>query len=338
MTDTPRIPSPPGDPRPSAGSVAAALPAVLLGGLRAAAARPGVVVLLLLVNLLAALVLAVPVQTLLSAELDDNLHGERMEDGASWRWFHTVEREHPQAVGSYAAWAALLEDEGVTREDLAQLSGPPAALALAGLVFLLLSAVLHTGYLGALARRDDGGSGGAATLLTEAVRHAPGALLLGALAALAYGGWYALAFSLTHRPLAELAEALQSERWHLALVGLRLGVTLLGFLLLKVLFDLAKVGLVERGPWSVGGALATAGRELRHRGWAYLLLYVVLGAATVGLAVLWWVLSGPLVPETWLGFLILFVLHQIFLALRIGLRLTHLGTARALHRRATAVV
>ena len=75
------------------------LPLVLLRALRAAASLPGVVALFLFLNLGLALVVAVPVRSLLSAELDDNLYGDRMETGASWRWFDTVERRDPAGGG-----------------------------------------------------------------------------------------------------------------------------------------------------------------------------------------------------------------------------------------------
>ena len=94
-------------------TLARRLPAILWHALRGPLSLPGVVLLFLLLNLGAALVLAVPARSLLSAELDDNLYGERMETGASWRWFDTVERRHPQAVGDYSPWTALFSDEGV---------------------------------------------------------------------------------------------------------------------------------------------------------------------------------------------------------------------------------
>ena len=126
-----------------------ALPRLLLASLGAAFRRPGVVLLLLLLNLGVALVVAAPVRSLLSAELDDNLYGEVMEQGASWRWFDTVEREHPVAVGDYSPWSALFTADGVRLADLAAVSGPAATLLLAGLLIFLVQAPLHVGYLAA---------------------------------------------------------------------------------------------------------------------------------------------------------------------------------------------
>ena len=80
-----------------------------------------------------------------------------------------------------------------------------------------------------------------------------------------------------------------------------------------------------------------AARELWHRGWAYLGIDAVLGLAVVALAIAWWILSAPLVPQTWLGLLILFVLHQVILAVRIVLRLAHLDAAREIFTLAGSV-
>lgn len=328
------------------------LPAVLLAALRRPLARPGVVVLFLLLNLAAALVVVAPVRSLLSAELDDNLYGERMEEDASWRWYDTVDRQHPRAVGDLSPWTALFSDEGVGWDDVAAVSGPPAAVLLAGLLLFLVHAPLHVGYLAVARRRWDGGAAtrgieperGATGVVAEAVRRAPAALVLGILAALAYVLVYALVYVAPAAPLARFAEFLQKEWVHLGQVWLRLALTVLLLLAVKVLFDLAKLGLVVDGGGrrrvpgaGLGAAFALAGREMRRRGWAYLAVDLVLGVLLLAVAAAWWLVSAPLVPETWLGLVILFVLHQVFLAVRIVLRLAHLEAAGDIHARATAL-
>lgn len=323
-------------------SLLASLPRLLLVALRDAARRPTVVALLLLLNLGVALLVAAPVRSLLSAELDDNLYGEVMEDGASWRWFDTVERQHPQAVGDYSPWTALFSSDGVGLEELAAVSGPAAMLLLAALLLFLLQAPLHVGYLAA-------GRQGARAVVSAGLASALAAVALAVVAALAYAGAYALLFVAPAALLERYAEFLHSEPIHLVFTWLRLGLTLLALLSLKVFFDLAKLGLAQRagelgerpalGEGSTGlgdlhhlpAALALAVRETLRRGWAYVTLDLLLVMVVALLGLFWWWLSAPLVPATWLGLAILFVLHQLFLALRIGLRLAQLDATRGIH-------
>lgn len=309
-------------------SLARRLPAVLWQALLRPLAEPQTVLLFLLVNLGFALVLAAPLAGLLSAELDHNLYGDEMATGASWRWFDTVERKHLHALGDLAPWTALLSADGVRLGDLARLSGPPAAIALAGLLLFFVHAVLHTGYLAAGRWRT--AEGKTAGMLHRAALFAVPALGLAVLAAVGYAAVYAGAFVATGPPLARFAEVQQSHSLHLLFVGIRLGVTALLLLAVKLWFDLAKAALVESGSWNVFGAAARAAGELARRGWAYALLYVVIATGTVAVAALWMLLADPLVPRTWIGLAIVFLLHQVVLALRIWLRLAHLGATQGL--------
>lgn len=314
-------------PRPSF-TLARRLPTVTFSALARPFAEPQVVLLFLLVNLAVALLLAAPLAGLLSAELDHNLYGDEMATGSSWRWFDTVERQHPHAIGDLGAWSALLSDEGVRPGDLARLSGPAAAVALAGILLFFLHAILHTGYLASGRWRT--GEGRAAGLLHRAALFAIPAMALATLAAAAYVAVYAAAYVATGPPLARLAEAAHSESLHLLLVWARLGVTLILGVLVKLWFDLAKAALVETGSWHVGRAAGRAARELLRRGWAYGLVALAFAAGALLLAAVWLLVSGPLVPRTWIGLAIVFVLHQIFLALRIVLRLGQLGATQGL--------
>lgn len=305
----------------------AALPPLLAAAF-ARAATPGVLLLFLAVNLGTALVVAMPLRSLLAAELDDNLYGEEMATGASWRWFHTVERQHPEAVGDYGAFAALASEEGVRWSDLAALSGPPAAIALAALLLFFVHAPLHVGWL-AVTRRHGRRLGAVAAAAAE---RAPAALLLALAAGLAYAAVYALVYVAPAGWLRDLSEGLHSERLYLATTALRLAATAALLFAVKLGYDLAKVAVAAGD--GVLPALATAGRELRRRGLLYALLYAAPGLATVAVALLWWWLAGALVPVAWLGLALLFVLQQLFVALRIALRLTALGAAQGLYEAA----
>jgi len=316
-----------GAARPSHLAPLRRLPGALFAALRRALGAPGVLALFLVLNLGAAALVVMPLRSLLAAELDSNLYGDAMQSGASWRWFDTVERRHPRAVGNYDAWTALFSDDGVGLADLKALSGPPAAIALAALLLFLLHGPLHVGWLAAARSRLPPT---AAKVAGQAVGYAPAAILLSLLAGLSYAAVYAVFFVAPADLLARLAEGLQSERLHLVFIAARLAVTLLLVAVVKVFFDLAKVGLAEGGHWGLGGAFLLAGRQTVRHGVVYLLLYALLAVAALLVAALWWVVSGPLVPETWLGLAILFVLHQLLVALRIGLRLAGLRAVQDL--------
>ncbi|HUO86519.1 MAG TPA: hypothetical protein VM617_03945 [Thermoanaerobaculia bacterium] len=302
------------------------LPGIVLAALSRPITEPQVVVLFLVVNLGLATILALPLSGLLAAELDDNLYGEEMATGASWRWFDTVSRQHPHAVGSLGAWTVLLSDEGARPRDLARMSGPAAAVAVAGLLLYLLHAVLHTGYLASGRWRSS--EGRAAGLLHRAALFALPALALAVIAAAGYVAAYGLAYVATGPPLARLAETAQSESLHLLFVWVRLILTLILCLAVKLWSDLAKAALVEVGSWNLWRAATRAGRELVRRGWAYALVSVPLAGGTLLLAALWLLVSAPLVPRTWIGLTLVFLFHQLVLALRIVLRLGQLGATQ----------
>lgn len=323
--------------RPSAIAAAA-------GGLRDALARPGAVLALLGLNLVAALALAAPVASVLSAELDRNLYGDTMARGASWRWFDTVDREHPVLLGDLSAWEALFSDQGLRLGDLAKLSGLPLALAVAGLGLYWLNALLHTGWLAALSRQNQrfdaaGSSLAPATasgMLAGAARYAVPATVIALLAAAGYAGGYALVYGWLGRVLDGIGEAAGREWVSLGLTWLRLVLTLGALLAVKLWSDLAKTLLVERGAagWALAalpGALAGALGELFRRAPSYATAYLALALGTALLAALWRLVTVLLEPATlWPILVVLVLAQQVFLGARICLRLAHLAATRRL--------
>jgi len=221
-----------------------------------------------------------------------------------------------------------VHQRGHPAADLGRLSGPPAAILLAGLLLFFVHAMLHTGYLAAGRWRS--GEGRAAGQLHRSGLFAVPALGLAVMAAAGYVAVYAVAYVATGPPLARLAVVSQSHGLHLFFIWLRLGLTLTLLLAVKLWFDLAKAALVETGSWNLPRAVARAARELARRGWAYALLYLVLGAGTLAVALVWLLVADPLVPRTWIGLAIVFVLHQVVLAVRVALRLAHLGATQGL--------
>jgi hypothetical protein len=286
--------------------------------------------------------MAAPIAAVLSAELDHNLYGESMARGASWRWFDTVDRKHPVLLGDLAAWHGLLGEEGVKARDLAKLSGVPLAIALGGLGLYWLNALLHTGYLAALAARgraEPGAAplapGTAGAMLAGAARFAVPATVVAVLAAAGYAAAYAVLYLGLGRLLEDVGPASRREWVSLGLTWTRLALTLGGLLAVKLWSDLAKAALAERGAArplaALPGALAAAAGALLRRGPAYAIAYLALGLGTPLLAALFWLVTRPLEPATlWPLLVALALAHQLFLGARIALRLAHLAATRRL--------
>ncbi|MFN7961524.1 MAG: hypothetical protein U0002_09650 [Thermoanaerobaculia bacterium] len=293
-------------------------------GLAAAAGRAHVVGGLLLVNLLVAWVLAAPLKGVLADNLDLNLYSDTMATGASWRWFDTVDRLNPAAFGNLDAWQGLLSPEGVKASALGKLSGTALAVVLAGLFLFWANAVFHCGFLATLqpAERRLGFGASCAHLALPASA-------LSFFALLSYLGVYALCYVQTGKWLEPWRGELPSEGVAIALTWARLAVTGLGLLVVKTLFDLGKIALATRGNWNWPWAFFVAASELARRSPGYLLLSLGMGALVLPLSALWWATGGLLHPQGSIGLLILFVLHQLFVAARIFLRLAHLGAAHS---------
>lgn len=287
--------------------------------------RPHIVTALLVANLIAAWILTAPLYGLLSTELDHTLYGDAMATGASWRWFDTVDRNHPQAFGNLDAWGGLLSDGGVRWGDLRKLSGPALSFLLAGFSLFGLSALLHSGFLATLpAERRMGFAAATAyyALPTAALTF---------FAAVIYVAVYGLLYVQTGKWLEDFRTSLDSEWAAMALTWTRLGLTLAVLLLVKLVFDLSRVVLVDRGNWNWPWAFLVAVRELTRRPGRYLQLYLGLGAIAPILIGIWSLTFGRFAPQGWLGLLLLFLAQQIFLGARLALRLTHLSAARQVY-------
>ncbi len=278
--------------------------------------RPHHLLVFLLVNLVTAGVLILPLQHVLSDELDPSLYGNEMARGVSWRAFDTILRTHP-TLGS---------PDGLEMPDLSRLTGLPAQALAAGVVMFWLHALLHCGYLSTLGS----GVAGRRSLLGGTGRFAVPGTALTALAAAGYGVVLWLGYGLGSRLLEPVLDSLDREWVALGIEWGRLALVLLGLLLVKLWFDLTKTSLVRRDTWNVLTATFDGSRELLGRPFTYVAAYALVGLASLILIPLWWWLPGRWAAYSTLGLVILFLLQQAFLAVRIAVRLVHLGTTRNL--------
>lgn len=311
------------------------IPSALVRAAGQVASRPRQLVAFWLLNLVTAAVLTVPAAAVLSQNLDRNLYGDRMAQGPSWSWLDTVDRRHPGLLGDLSAVEALFGPEGVGPEELGALTGLPLAVVAAGLAVFWLNTLLHLGWLSTLAGGRGSARGG---LLSGAARFAlPGtALSLGALAV--YVAVYALIYVGGGATAQPLSRAPENEWVALGLLWLRLALTLAAFLGVKLAFDLAKSWMVQRDRGNPLRAALAGAAELWRNGVRYAVAYLLVGAVAAALVALWWwlpdlgTITGGL-PQGWVGLLVVFLLHQVFLLARIALRLWHLGVTWTLYVR-----
>lgn len=280
--------------------------------------RPHHLLAFLLLNLVLAVVVALPYQVLLGDRLERAPVAEEIADGASWRWLDTLLRQRPEILGTPGLeWPP--RPGGML----------PAQTLAAGLLLYWLTAILHCGYLSTLRSGPSGRRG----LFASAARFALPATALALLAGLGYLAMVALLFVGTGRLTEPLAAATDREWVALALTWGRAALTLAGLLAVKLVFDLAKTVVVRRDSLNFLGAGVEAVSELGRRGLPYLAAYLLIALPGLALIALWWLLPGRVVPGSWAGLAALFLFQQIFLAARIAFRLAHLGATWNLYPR-----
>ena len=291
-------------------------------GLRQAAERPIVLVGLLLLELLPAAVLVMPARAALSEALDSTLWGETLRRGPDGEGLVGLVRSSAILGGP----AALASAAGGRLPDSGPLAtGGVAAVLAAGVVLYWLHGLASCGFL--------------ATLYPERPREqrqfaaaaAYYALPATGLSLLAGAGYLTTIWLLYDRGAAATARIFgepSTETLSLALTWGRLALTAIGILGIKLLLDLSRLEMVERGtrnwPWV---AMLSLARFLRH-GPRFLPLYFVHGAALLALATVWWLLPARYWPQGWLGLGLLFAAQQLFALARLGLRLGRLAAMR----------
>jgi len=310
-------------------------------GIVRAGSAPGLLVLLWVLNLLVALPFAAALAGSIDTSVGDRLVQRDLAAGYAPEWFGEFEADAGGPAGGFertfgagivgagaflknldAWWSGRLFDPGFT--------GGWGLLA-AGALYALAWALLLGGVIDRLA-----GRGGRAWRLPFRDLLAAGGRFFFRFVRLAVlsGVLYLLVFLGARWLFGAIEEAARDvtvERTALTwtLAGFALVVLLLA--VVRTAFDYAKVAVVlEDRRSAVGAALSGLGFVVRHP-LRTLGLFAVF--AVVGLALLW--LYGAVAPTagpgTWAGVVLAFVLGQIALGTRLGLRLATLGGETALY-------
>lgn len=301
---------------------------------------PRLILTLWLVNLVLALPLAVVLGASIHASARHSLVSDHLVRGFDTVWHSEyqdaargVESTLDPAVVGVGAFLHNLESWWSGR----LFSAPGAAGILAvGVVYALAWAFLLGGVLQRFARPEGfEGQVFSQTFFGNCGRFFFRFVRLAFFSGLLYLGIYALARA-GFRGLQTWTREVTTERMVLLWVLLGAGAVVILLVLVRLVFDLAKVMAVLEDRHGMLITLGAATRCFAGRPLTLLGLYL-------GLALLWllalagYALVAPTAgPATWLGLVLAFLLAQVLLALKIGLRLALLAGEMAVYREAVA--
>jgi hypothetical protein len=248
-------------------------------------------------NLLISLALIAPIYAVADADLSHSLGGQRLLESFDVTWLM-------DGAGKYI--------------DLLPMAAP--VVAVTALAFLLISAFLTGGSLAHLAAEDRGRTS-AAIFLSDCGRLFLPLLRLVALALVCYGLVLG-ALSLLLDAVLSLWTGDPLTEWAGLIAGnIKTGLLLLVFSILSMIFDYAKVNMaLSDDPRALGSLGAGFGFVRRNflPAWSLYLLCAVL----FGVASLVYLEITRVIPDSAVFLVVVaFILHQIFIAVRCGVRL-----------------
>lgn len=299
-------------------------------GIRRAVSAPRMLLLLWSVNFLVALPAAWAVAASLQGSMGESLVSERLAAGFDMAWYGEFQ---DGARGLESSFAPDLAGPGAFYANLetwitgALFDLPPAVLA-TGLAYLLLWVFLQGGIVARLARPRTGFRAG--RFLGNAARYFFRFFRLFLMSGVAY----ILVFRLSWLAYDELGDALRdvpAERPALLSSLALLGLTAMVLAMIQAAFAYAKIATVIEDRRSMFVAMGSGiqvllGRALRTAG-----VYAGFGIATVILLVIYGWLAPEAGPASTAGVILAFLLGQLFLLVRLSLRVSLLGGLVALH-------
>lgn len=305
---------------------------------------PRLLLLLWVVNLAVALPLTVVLGAAIQDSIGHSVRADRLAAGFDTVWHSELEDQargiettfDPSRVG-VGAFLDNLEAWWTGRLLTGGSSSFPGIVAV-GVLYALLWAFLLGGVLQRFARPEGFEGqvlsqvffGNCGRFFTRFVRLA----LFSGVLYLAIYGLARLYFGTLGRWTRDVTSETTVLIW--VLVGAAGVVTLL--ILVRMLFDLAKVMAVLEDRHGMLVTLWAALRVLVTRPWSFLGLYLGLGLAWLLLLGLYALLAPNAGPTGWLGLVLALLLAQAVLAAKIGLRLSLLAGEMALYRDSLAPI
>jgi len=278
------------------------------------------VLFLFVLNLLFALILAVPMYHSLKDSFGSSDVGEKMTEGFDILWWHEFQ---DQSEGLETTFTPFIIGKGSILNNLEMLvqmklfSLPPVVLVF-GIAYIILQTFLAGGILTTFSRKKQEFT--LESFLRGAGRHFPRFFLLLLLSWLFFFGlagnlnlWFGSVVAKTaENALSEIAP------FYLSLVFSALILFLI--LLIKMIFDYARIILAADGERNTLRALGNAIRFVIKNPGATLSLFYAIFAVHLAVTVVY-ILLKELVPETQAtGILIAFVIQQLFIFAVVGIR------------------
>lgn len=302
----------------------------ILTGLRRAFGSPRILLFLWLLNLLVALPAAVAIHDAIGDSLGASLADEGLRSGFDLGWYGEYRQQgsefertfRPSVVGIGAVLDNL---DDWFRGDIFKQHGTLVAL---GVGWALVWTMLVGGVLRQVSRHAQ--SLTIATLLSTGARYFWRMLRLGLIAAVFYYWIYRTARALF--PWIERAtQDVTVERTVLFYNLLGAALILSMFLVVRVVFDYAKIAVVREDRRSVlmamlRGAVFVLAHPIKASGVAC--AFVLFGLALTAVYAL---IAPGATQSTWTAVILAFLLSQLMLSLKLGLRVSLLGAQSAVY-------
>jgi hypothetical protein len=303
---------------------------IVTGVTRALSARR-LILTLWLINLLAAAALAVPLGASLQSSIGASLVHERLRAGFDMGWFGELQGTAQGLLSTFTptvvgAGAFLNNLEAWLTGDLWR--GVPA-IVVAGSIYLLLWTFLQGGILMRLSLREEGRS--AAGFFASSGRFFVRFLGLAVMSGVLYAGIYRLGRWL-FPAIEQLSRDVTVERPVLLLaVGAALLIALL-LCLVNLVFDYARLATVVEGRRNPLRAAYHAFRLVLRNPRQTLGLYLIVAAAGLLLLAIYARFAPGALQSTVPGIVLAFVGAQVYLVVKLVLRLVLYGSQLSLYQ------
>lgn len=295
-------------------------------GLRRAFASKRLLVLLLAINFLFALPATYAMSSILKASIGPSLVEQNLRQGFDTEWYGEFEF---QVRGLATTFVPSVVGIGPVLNNLeALLDGTLlsgySAIAAAGIAFLLLWTFLNGGVLDCY--RDERIFFSASQFFGAGAKYFSRFVRLLILAGIVYFLLFEYAAPWLFQRVDAMTHDTTEERTVVMLTVAAYIVVIVLFSVIAMVFDYAKIAVIQRERRSALGALAEAARFVAHQPLRSFGLYCLVGVLFVFALILYRIVAPGANQSHWFTVLGAFLLGQLFITARIWVRLVFLAS------------
>lgn len=304
-------------------------------GLRRAMGAPRMLGVLVLVNVLFALPAAYTMSAILQSAIGPSLAERDLRHGFDAGWYGGFEFK---AQGLATTFAPSLVGMGAVLNNAeALLDGSLldgyAGVAAAGLAFLILWTFLNGGVLDCF--RDERIFFSASQFFGAGTRYFGRFVRLLLMSGVLYFLLFRYAAPWMFRRVDAMTHNTTEERTVLALTAIAYLLVLLLFSLIAMVFDYAKISLVQRERRSAVAAVIEGARFVLHQPFRAFGLYCLGGVLFALAVVFYWIVAPGANQSSWYSVAGAFLLGQAFIIARLWVRLVFLASQTAFYTNAS---